>query len=157
MGAIELDAIELVTQCPVEVIIEDNGVMSMTIIRAGGIVGNIELITSRSFDPFAYVVSANIRRRHLSIEDKDRLIVQLLKADPSKLNRQVAKLTDASHPHVAKVRKRAETVGDVEMVTTSVDTMGRKQPVQKKRRTRAECRAESFCNSAPLSSARCRS
>src|SRR5262249_4878269 len=34
--------------------------------------------------------------------DKDRLIVQLLKADPTKSNRQVAKLTDTSHPHVAK-------------------------------------------------------
>src|SRR5262245_55723752 len=31
-------------------------------------------------DPWAYVISANIRRRHLSAEDKDRLIVELLKA-----------------------------------------------------------------------------
>src|SRR5262249_31841422 len=60
------------------------------------------IVLDKSVDPFAYVVSANIRRRHLTIEDKDRLIVQLLKADPTKSNRQVAKLTDTSHPHVAK-------------------------------------------------------
>jgi len=82
-------------------------------------------------DPHAYVISANIRRRHLSIEDKNRLIVQLLKADPTKSNRTVAKLTDTSHPHVAKVRKRAENVGDVETVTTSIDTKGRAQPATK--------------------------
>ena len=82
-------------------------------------------------DPYAYVISANIRRRHLSIEDKDGLIVQLLKADPTKSNRIVAKLTDTSHPHVAKVRERAEKVGDVETVTTSVDTRGRAQPARK--------------------------
>jgi hypothetical protein len=82
-------------------------------------------------DPYAYVISANIRRRHLSIEDKDSLIVQLLKADPTKSNRIVAKLTDTSHPHVAKVRERAEKVGDVETVTTSIDTKGRAQPATK--------------------------
>jgi DNA-binding Lrp family transcriptional regulator len=73
-------------------------------------------------------------RRHLTIEDKDRVIVQLLKADPTKSNRRVAKLTDTSHPHVAKVREHAEKAGDVETVTTSVDTKGRKQPTSKPRK-----------------------
>jgi hypothetical protein len=82
-------------------------------------------------DPLAYVISANIHRRHLSAKDKDRLIVQLLKADPTKSNRMVAKLTDTSHPHVAKVREQAEKIGDVETVTTSIDTLGRKQPARR--------------------------
>jgi DNA-binding Lrp family transcriptional regulator len=82
-------------------------------------------------DPHAYVMSANVRRRHLTVDDKDRLIVQLLKADPNKSNRQVAKIVDASHPHVAKVRQRAEKSGDVETVTTSIDTKGRQQPARK--------------------------
>lgn len=79
----------------------------------------------------AFVISKNIHRRHLSVEDRDRLIVQLLKADPRKSNRQVAKLSGTSHPHVAKVRERAEKTGDVETVTTSVDTKGRQQPAKK--------------------------
>jgi DNA-binding Lrp family transcriptional regulator len=82
-------------------------------------------------DPYAYVISANIHRRHLTAEDKDRLIVQLLKANPTKSNRQVAKLTNTSHPHVAKVREQAEKNGDVETVTTSIDTKGRAQPAKR--------------------------
>jgi len=54
------------------------------------------------------VISLNIRRRHLTIEDQDRLIVEVLKADPTKSNRRVAKLTGTSHPHVAKVRERGK-------------------------------------------------
>jgi predicted nuclease with TOPRIM domain len=65
------------------------------------------------------------------------VIVRLLKADPTKSNRAVAKLTDTSHPHVAKVRKRAERTGDVETVTTSVDTKGRKQPSKRAKRAKA--------------------
>jgi ParB-like chromosome segregation protein Spo0J len=93
-------------------------------------------------DPVAFVISANIRRRHLSIEDKDRLIVALLQADPTKSNRQVAKVVNASHPHVAKVRKRAEWAGDVETVTTSIDTKCRKQPARKKTSKTATKRAQ---------------
>jgi len=87
-------------------------------------------------DPQEYVISANIRRRHLSIEEKNRLIIHLLKADPTKSNRAVAKLTDTSHPHVAKVREQAEKTGDVETVTTSIDTKGRRQPASKGNRSR---------------------
>lgn len=84
-------------------------------------------------DPYEYVVSANIHRRHLTAEQKRDLIAKLLKADPTKSNRQVAKMVGASHPHVAKVREQAEKAGDVETVTTSVDTKGRKQPARKTR------------------------
>ncbi len=83
-------------------------------------------------DPYAYVVSANIRRRHLKVEERDDLIAVLLKADPTKSNRQIAKMVKASHPHVAKVRDRAEKAGDVETVSTSIDTKGRKQPAKRK-------------------------
>ena len=38
-----------------------------------------------------------------------------------------------SHPHVGKVRRSLEQTGDVETVSTSTDTKGRKQPRTKKR------------------------
>ena len=85
-------------------------------------------------DPYEYVISANLHRRHLTIEQKDVLITNVLKAQPSKSNRQIAKTVGVSHPHVAAVRAELEKSGDVETVTTSIDTKGRKQPAKKKRR-----------------------
>jgi DNA-binding Lrp family transcriptional regulator len=79
----------------------------------------------------AFVISANIRRRHLSAEDKRGLIAKLIKAAPETSNRQIADQVKVSHPHVAKVRRKLEETGDVETVTTSVDTKGRRQPVHK--------------------------
>jgi hypothetical protein len=82
-------------------------------------------------DPYAYVISANIHRRHLTAEKKRELIAELIKAQPTKSNRQIAKTTGVSHPHVAKVRQEMEAAGDVETVTTSVDNKGRQQPAHK--------------------------
>jgi hypothetical protein len=64
----------------------------------------------------AFVVSRNIHRRHLKPKEKRDLLEKLLKADPQKSNRQIA-----------KVRKELEKAGDVETVTTSIDTKGRRQ------------------------------
>jgi hypothetical protein len=83
------------------------------------------------FDPYDYVLSANIHRRHLTAEQKRDLIAKLLKATPGKSNRQIAKAVDVSHPHVGKVRAELESTGDVETVTTSIDTKGRKQPAKR--------------------------
>jgi hypothetical protein len=84
-------------------------------------------------DPIAFVISANIRRRHLTPEQKRELIGNLLKADPTKSNRQIAELTKTSHPTVASERAKGEAAGDVEKVSTSTDTMGRKQPTRRSR------------------------
>jgi DNA-binding Lrp family transcriptional regulator len=126
-GRSRLDAIEISTGSPAEI-----GPPSITAGKDFLAVNKVVVLDAKT-DPWAYVISANIRRRHLGTEDKDRLIVQLLKADPTKSNRQVAKLTDTSHPHVAKVREQAEKTGDVETVTTSIDSRGRQQPARKSR------------------------
>jgi len=88
-------------------------------------------------DPAALVISANIHRRHLSAEEKRDLIAKLIKARPEKSNRQIAKAAGVSHPHVAKVRGELEKSGDVETVTTSIDTKGRKQPTKKTAKAKA--------------------
>ena len=41
-------------------------------------------------------------------------------------------MAKANHPHVAKVRDRAEKAGYVETVSTSIDTKGRKQRAKRK-------------------------
>jgi len=85
----------------------------------------------KGVDPYAYVISANLHRRHFTGEQKRQLIATVLKAQPSKSNRQVAKTVGVSHPHVATVRAKLEKSGDVETVTTSIDTKGRAQPARK--------------------------
>jgi ParB-like chromosome segregation protein Spo0J len=84
-------------------------------------------------DPYEIALALNVHRRHLTNEDKDRLIAELIKANPEKSNRQIAaQVKVASHPTVAKVRAELEKTGDVETVSTSIDTKGRKQPAKRK-------------------------
>ena len=82
-------------------------------------------------DPYAFVLSANIHRRHLTAEQKRDLIAKLVKAKPEQSDRQVAKQTKTSPTTVGKVRKEAEATGDVSKVDTRTDTKGRKQPSAK--------------------------
>jgi ParB-like chromosome segregation protein Spo0J len=84
-------------------------------------------------DPAAFVISANIHRRHLRADEKRPLIEAVIKAMPEKSNRQIAAETGVSHPHVAAVRNDMERAGDVERVTTTIDTRGRKQPKKSKK------------------------
>ena len=83
-------------------------------------------------DPYALVLSLNVHRRHLTIEQKEEVTAKVIKANPEKSNRRIAaEVKVVSHPTVAKVRKRLEQRGDVETVSTSTDTKGRKQPARK--------------------------
>jgi DNA-binding Lrp family transcriptional regulator len=131
-GRSRLDATEMATGRAVEV--DGSSVMAGEFLATNKVI----VLDGRSVDPWAYAISANIRRRHLTIEDTDRLTVELLKADPTKSSRQVAKIVGASRPHVAKVRRQAEQAGHVETVSTTVDTKGRGQPAKRPRnQTRA--------------------
>ena len=82
-------------------------------------------------DPYAYVTSTNIHRRHLTAEKKREIIATLLKADPTKSDRAVAKTVKADDKTVAKVRRKLEGRSDIPNVKTRTDTKGRKQPAKK--------------------------
>jgi ParB-like chromosome segregation protein Spo0J len=82
-------------------------------------------------DAVAFVISRNIRRRHLSAKDKRDVIKKLLKLNPEKSDRQIAKQTDSSPTYIGKTRKALEATGDVSTVDTRKDTKGRKQPAAK--------------------------
>jgi DNA-binding Lrp family transcriptional regulator len=86
-------------------------------------------------DPLAYVISVNLRRRHLAAGQREAVLKELIKARPELSNRQIAAKARVSHPTVGKVRKKLERTGDVEKVSTSVDTKGRAQPRTKSRKT----------------------
>jgi len=79
----------------------------------------------------AFVISKNIRRRHLTAEQKRDLIAKLIAAQPEKSDRQIAATAKASPTYVGKVRGEMEARGDVSTVDTRTDTKGRKQPAKK--------------------------
>ncbi len=82
-------------------------------------------------DPYAYVLSANVHRRHLTGEQKRELIAKLLKAQPEKSDRQIAETVKASPTTVGTVRAKMESAGDVSKLGTRQDTKGRQQPANK--------------------------
>jgi hypothetical protein len=91
-----------------------------------------------SVDPYAYVISANIRRRHLSAEQQRELIAKLIKATPEKSDRQIAETVKVDHKTVGAVRAEQERRGEIPRVETRTDSKGRKQPRRKPRGPNAE-------------------
>jgi hypothetical protein len=85
---------------------------------------------SADIDVYAYVISANIHRRHLTGEDKQRLTAELLKANPEKSNRQIAATVKVDHKTVGTVRSEMEGRGEIPHVDKRTDTKGRKQPAK---------------------------
>jgi ParB-like chromosome segregation protein Spo0J len=95
-----------------------------------------------SDDPYAFVISANIHRRHLTAERKRELIAELVTATPEKSDRQIAATIKASPSTVGKVRKQLEQTGDVSKLDTRTDAKGRRQAAHKPTVTTAADRAE---------------
>jgi hypothetical protein len=89
--------------------------------------------TFKGDDPIAFVISQNIRRRHLTAEQKRELIANLIKATPEKSDRQIAETVRTSHHTVGDVRAKMESRGQVAHVETRTDSKGRQQPARKPR------------------------
>jgi hypothetical protein len=81
----------------------------------------------------AFVISANLHRRHLKGEQKRELIARLVRATPEKSDRQIAQTVGASPTTVGDVRAQAEAAGDVSKLDTREDSKGREQPAKKSR------------------------
>jgi ParB-like chromosome segregation protein Spo0J len=84
-------------------------------------------------DPAAYVISANIRRRHLTGEQKRDLIAKLVKAQPEKSDREIAKIAKVDHKTVGAARAEMEATGEIPQLkrTVGADGKARKRPVKK--------------------------
>jgi ParB-like chromosome segregation protein Spo0J len=80
----------------------------------------------------AYVISKSIRRRHLTPEQKRELIEKVLRADPTKSDRQIARAVKVDNKTVGAVRKRAEAREEIPHVSKRTDTKGRSQVAHKR-------------------------
>jgi hypothetical protein len=89
-------------------------------------------IHSGNHDPYAYVVSANIHRRHLTTAQKSELIAKLLKADPTKSDRAIAATVKVDNKTVAAKRAKLEASEEIPQLTerTGADGKTRKQPTK---------------------------
>src|SRR6516162_6688355 len=123
-GRNRLDAIEIIDKCPA---IKDASQIEAVIKQGKAI------LLHESVDPYAYVISANIHRRHLTAEQRRALIAKLLKATPEKSDRQIAQTVKASPTTVGSVRAEMESTVQVGQLDKRVgkDGKARKQPTRK--------------------------
>jgi hypothetical protein len=84
-------------------------------------------------DPYAFVLSANLHRRHLTAEQKREIIAKVLKAQPEKSNRQIAKQVKADHKTVSSERKKLEATGELPQLDKTTGADGKARPAKKKR------------------------
>jgi hypothetical protein len=94
------------------------------------------LLVETDADPYAFVISANIHRRHLTAKGKRDLVAKLIKQQPNKSNRQIAEQAKVSPTTVGTTRSDMEAAGDVSNLDTRTDSKGRQQPSAKPKRWR---------------------
>jgi hypothetical protein len=81
-------------------------------------------------DPAAFVISVNIRRRHLNTEQKRELIIKIIAAAPEKSDRQIAKSIGVDHKTIGTARAKGEQLGSIPQLkkTMGADGKARKRP-----------------------------
>jgi len=94
------------------------------------------IIDGSEVDPYAFVLSANLRRRHLTIEQKHNLIAKVLKAQPEKSNRTIAKQTNVDDKTVAAVRGKLEATAGIPKLTKTVGADGKARTTTRKNKRR---------------------
>jgi hypothetical protein len=95
-----------------------------------------EVRGDKGVDPYAYVISANLHRRHLTAEQKREIVAKVLKAQPGKSNRTVAKQTKADHKTVASVRAEKQATGEIPQLDKTVGADGKARTTAPKKKRR---------------------
>jgi hypothetical protein len=93
-------------------------------------------------DPYGFVLSANLRRRHLTAEQRRELVAKLIKAAPERSDRQIAEQAQSNRTTVGEIRRELEASGDVSIIDTRIDSQGREQPARKRKDDRRSEQSE---------------
>jgi hypothetical protein len=105
-------------------------------------------------NPEEFVISANIRRRHLTTAQKRSLLAKLIAANPAASDRSIGEVANVSHHTVGDVRSELEGCGQIAHTETRTDSAGRQQPAAKggkgKKPKSAEKPAASFARHLEL-------
>jgi hypothetical protein len=82
-------------------------------------------------DPYEYVISANIRRRHLTRKQRRELVAKVLKQRPELSDNAVGGIANVDHKTVAPIRRDLERGGEIPHHRSRVGKDGVKQPSSK--------------------------
>jgi hypothetical protein len=91
------------------------------------------LVGSFDGDPYDYVLSANLHRRHLTGEQKRELIAKVLKAKPEASNALIAKQVKADDKTVAKVRRKLESTSEIPKLEKTTGADGKQRKLRAKK------------------------
>jgi hypothetical protein len=80
---------------------------------------------SDDISPLDYVISYNLKRRHLTADQKRDLIAKLLKAKPETSDRIIAKQAKADHKTVGKTRSKLESTGEIPQLKKTIGADGK--------------------------------
>jgi ParB-like chromosome segregation protein Spo0J len=80
-------------------------------------------------DPGAFVISANIRRRHLNQKQRKELLIKIIARAPGKSDRQIAKSIGVDHKTIGAARAKGEQLGSIPQLkkTIGADSKARKR------------------------------
>jgi hypothetical protein len=83
----------------------------------------------------AYVASLNLHRRHLTAEQKRKIVARLLAANPEKSDRAIAETVKVDHKTVGAVRAEKEAAGEIPQSKERTGADGKKRKPPKKVKT----------------------
>jgi ParB-like chromosome segregation protein Spo0J len=70
-------------------------------------------VSGRTMTEAEFVIAQNAHRRHLTAEQRRRVVAELLKADPAKSDRAIGSMAKVDHKTVAAVRRKVEGSGEI--------------------------------------------
>jgi hypothetical protein len=95
---------------------------------------NVERYGGEERDIAAFIISADVHRRHLKPKQRREIVADFLKADPTATDRAIAEKAKVDKNTVAKVRREKETRGEIHHVGKRTGTKGRQPPAEKPRK-----------------------